>query len=406
MLLRALLGAVTAVGLWAILPATAGAQPVEPTTTSPPVTTAPPTTAPPATAAPATTARPPTPSSRPATTRPATTAPRPQVRGEATSSLPAAPGGLAAGPDGADGAGVVVGVAGPAAPLGPLPAGGEPLPDHHLGGGAGLPGGPGRARALPAHLVPGTPRRDHHRPRRRGRRGDRAAGALRPGRPADPGAALRARGEAVGPRRRDPGRPLRRGRARRLRHRLAARAAGRGPDALRRPHGRRGRAPPERLPARLQHLAAGRGLAGQRPLPRLPAGPEPGRGVACLSGRTAACRRALLLPLLPGLEQEVFMGRECVAGDDGRLTWLILSTGFRTVYQSNARAVSMFPNSLRAFFKQRVRWSRNSYRCYLTSIAKGWLWRQPFITQVTVLQVLLTPFSMATALVAVWFALR
>jgi hyaluronan synthase len=113
----------------------------------------------------------------------------------------------------------------------------------------------------------------------------------------------------------------------------------------------------------------------------------------------------LLQPLLPSLEHEVFMGRECVAGDDGRLTWLILSAGFKTVYQSSARAVSMFPNELRAFFKQRVRWSRNSYRCYLTSIAKGWLWRQPFITQVTVLQILLTPFSMATALVAVWFAL-
>ena len=146
-------------------------------------------------------------------------------------------------------------------------------------------------------------------------------------------------------------------------------------------------------------------LVSVRYLDYLPAQSRAG-GVACLSGRTAAYRRALLLPLLPGLEREVYMGRECVAGDDGRLTWLILSTGFRTVYQSNARAVSMFPNSLRAFFKQRVRWSRNSYRCYLTSIAKGWLWRQPFITQVTVLQVLLTPFSMATALVAVWFALR
>ena len=146
-------------------------------------------------------------------------------------------------------------------------------------------------------------------------------------------------------------------------------------------------------------------LVSVRYLDYLPAQSRAG-GVACLSGRTAAYRRALLLPLLPSLEQEVFMGRECVAGDDGRLTWLILSTGFRTVYQSNAQAVSMFPNSLRAFFKQRVRWSRNSYRCYLTSIAKGWLWRQPFITQVTVLQVLLTPFSMATALVAVWFALR
>ncbi len=35
--------------------------------------------------------------------------------------------------------------------------------------------------------------------------------------------------------------------------------------------------------------------------------------VACLSGRTAAYHRSLLPPLLPSLEQEVFMGRECVA---------------------------------------------------------------------------------------------
>jgi hyaluronan synthase len=145
-------------------------------------------------------------------------------------------------------------------------------------------------------------------------------------------------------------------------------------------------------------------LVSVRYLDNLPAQSRAG-GVACLSGRTAAYRRVLLQPLLPSLEHEVFMGRECVAGDDGRLTWLILSAGFKTVYQSSARAVSMFPNKLRAFFKQRVRWSRNSYRCYLTSIAKGWLWRQPFITQVTVLQILLTPFSMATALVVIVVAL-
>src|SRR5215212_7274665 len=86
MLLRALVGAVIALGLWPALAGTAAAQPVQPTTTSPPVTTAPP-----ATAAPPTTAAPPASSSRPTTTRPASTAARPQVRGEATSSLPAAP---------------------------------------------------------------------------------------------------------------------------------------------------------------------------------------------------------------------------------------------------------------------------------------------------------------------------
>ncbi len=122
-------------------------------------------------------------------------------------------------------------------------------------------------------------------------------------------------------------------------------------------------------------------------------------GVACLSGRTAAYRRSVILPLLPQLEREVFLGRECVAGDDGRLTWLVLGSGHLTVHQDSARAVSMFPDTLRAFLKQRMRWSRNSYRCYLTAAYKGWLWRQPMITQITVLQILLTPITMAAALV-------
>jgi N-acetylglucosaminyltransferase len=121
--------------------------------------------------------------------------------------------------------------------------------------------------------------------------------------------------------------------------------------------------------------------------------------VACLSGRTAAYRRSVIAPLLPQLEYEIFLGRECVAGDDGRLTWLVLGAGFRTVHQDSARAVSMFPDTLRAFLKQRMRWSRNSYRCYVTAAWKGWLWRQPLITQITVLQILLTPITMCTAIV-------
>ncbi len=116
--------------------------------------------------------------------------------------------------------------------------------------------------------------------------------------------------------------------------------------------------------------------------------------VACLSGRTAAYRRSVVVPLLPNLEDEFFLGRRCISGDDGRLTWLVLAAGFKTVHQSSARALSMFPNTLRAFIKQRVRWSRNSYRCYLTAIHKGWLWRVPFVTKVTVLQILLTPVTM------------
>jgi cellulose synthase/poly-beta-1,6-N-acetylglucosamine synthase-like glycosyltransferase len=119
--------------------------------------------------------------------------------------------------------------------------------------------------------------------------------------------------------------------------------------------------------------------------------------VACLSGRTAAYRRSAVIPVLEHLEDEFFLGRRCVSGDDGRLTWLVLASGYKTVYQSTARAISMFPDTERAFFKQRLRWSRNSYRCYLTAIWKGWLWRQPFICQLSVLQIMLTPVTMGFA---------
>jgi cellulose synthase/poly-beta-1,6-N-acetylglucosamine synthase-like glycosyltransferase len=76
----------------------------------------------------------------------------------------------------------------------------------------------------------------------------------------------------------------------------------------------------------------------------------------------------------------------------------VLASGFKTVHQSSARALSMFPDTFRAFVKQRVRWSRNSYRCYLTAAWKGWLWRVPFVTKVTVLQILLTPVTMGITL--------
>jgi hyaluronan synthase len=119
--------------------------------------------------------------------------------------------------------------------------------------------------------------------------------------------------------------------------------------------------------------------------------------VVCVSGRTAAYRRTAVLPVLEHLEHEFFLGRRCIAGDDGRLTWLVLASGFRTVHQDSARALSMFPSTFRAFCKQRVRWSRNSYRCYLTAAWKGWLWRVPVVSQVTVLQILFTPVTMFAA---------
>ncbi|WP_246571221.1 glycosyltransferase [Kineosporia corallincola] len=121
-------------------------------------------------------------------------------------------------------------------------------------------------------------------------------------------------------------------------------------------------------------------------------------GVICVSGRTAAYRRSAVLPVLRHLEHEFFFGRRCVAGDDGRLTWLVLASGYQTAFQSTAQAMSMFPATFNAFVKQRVRWSRNSYRCYLTALWNGWLRDVPFVSKITVLQILLTPVTMGMAL--------
>ncbi|MBA8802260.1 hyaluronan synthase [Nocardioides ginsengisegetis] len=120
-------------------------------------------------------------------------------------------------------------------------------------------------------------------------------------------------------------------------------------------------------------------------------------GVICASGRTSAYRWSVIKDRIEDLEHEVFLGRECVAGDDGRLTWLVLSQGFRVAHQDSARALSMFPDTFRAFVKQRVRWSRNSYRCYLTAIRNGWIFKVPIISQITVMQILLTPVSSTLA---------
>jgi cellulose synthase/poly-beta-1,6-N-acetylglucosamine synthase-like glycosyltransferase len=120
--------------------------------------------------------------------------------------------------------------------------------------------------------------------------------------------------------------------------------------------------------------------------------------VACLSGRTVAYRRSAVIPVLEHLEDEFFLGRRCVSGDDGRLTWLVLASGYKTDYQSTALAQSMFPDTFRAFLKQRLRWSRNSYRTYFTAMWKGWLWRQPFICQLSVLQIIFTPLTMGFAM--------
>ena len=104
-----------------------------------------------------------------------------------------------------------------------------------------------------------------------------------------------------------------------------------------------------------------------------------GRAVSCLSGRTAVYRRGLLILHGEPFMNETFLGVPCMSGDDKRLTTLTLAAGYDTYLQRSARVWSTFPDKGRKFFRQRVRWARNTWRSDLRALGSKWVWHRPFL---------------------------
>jgi hyaluronan synthase len=124
-----------------------------------------------------------------------------------------------------------------------------------------------------------------------------------------------------------------------------------------------------------------------------------GRAVSCLSGRTAAYRTALLQGLREPFLNETFLGVPCMSGDDKRYTSLVLQTGYRTWYQLDARVYSAFQPTFRGFQRQRIRWSRNSFRSDLRALWQGWVWHYPFLGLVMVDKTI-APFTLLLGMIA------
>ncbi len=131
-----------------------------------------------------------------------------------------------------------------------------------------------------------------------------------------------------------------------------------------------------------------------------------GQAVSCLSGRTAIYRRDLLLEIEAEFMEEEFWGVPCLSGDDKRLTTLVLEHGHLTYMQRTAVVWSTFPDKWRIFFKQRVRWARNTWRSDMRALSRPWVYRHPFLAYTMVdkalsgFTVLLGPIFLITALVA------
>jgi cellulose synthase/poly-beta-1,6-N-acetylglucosamine synthase-like glycosyltransferase len=130
-----------------------------------------------------------------------------------------------------------------------------------------------------------------------------------------------------------------------------------------------------------------------------------GKAVSCLSGRTAVYRRELLLEIEDDFMNETFWGVQSLSGDDKRLTTLILERGHLTYMQRSAEVWSTFPDRWRTFFRQRLRWARNTWRSDLRALSKPWVWRHPFLAYTMIdkglsgFTLLLGPIAMVISLV-------
>lgn len=128
------------------------------------------------------------------------------------------------------------------------------------------------------------------------------------------------------------------------------------------------------------------------------------QGFSCLSGRTAVYRRPVLLPLLDQMVHETFWGRPCISGEDKRLTYLVQAAGHKTRYQDSVTVTTFAPPKLSTLLKQKVRWTRNSWRADLRALTQRWVWKRPVLAFylvdkcVSAVTTLIAPLFLAVAL--------
>ena len=109
-----------------------------------------------------------------------------------------------------------------------------------------------------------------------------------------------------------------------------------------------------------------------------------GKALTCLSGRTAVYRREILVPLLDEFVNETILGRKKESGEDKCLTRLVQREGWDTYYQSNVQIYTAASVDFKTFWKQKIRWTRNTYNSDLTSISERWIWKKPYLAFFTI----------------------
>ncbi len=85
-------------------------------------------------------------------------------------------------------------------------------------------------------------------------------------------------------------------------------------------------------------------------------------GVFCTPGALSAYRADVIIPHLPNWIHQTFMGRRAAIGEDRAMTNLVLSSGFRVVYQREAVVLTKIPNTFTGLRRMLLRWARSNVR--------------------------------------------
>ncbi len=86
------------------------------------------------------------------------------------------------------------------------------------------------------------------------------------------------------------------------------------------------------------------------------------RAVLCTPGALSAYRAAAARPLLDRWMKQRWLGRPCNNGEDRAMTNMILSCGWRTMFQSSARVWTKMPVRYRGLRRMLTRWARSNVR--------------------------------------------
>jgi LysM repeat protein len=129
-----------------------------------------------------------------------------------------------------------------------------------------------------------------------------------------------------------------------------------------------------------------------------------GKAYNTLSGRTAVYRREALLndkyDNVHELTHEFFLNARAVSGDDKRLSHLVLEQGWTVAFAQDAVVYTQGMDKMRVFLKQRLRWTRNSWRADIRAIKRGWVFKYPVLAYF-MLDRFIQPFLMLLGPVAV-----